>query len=89
MDKLILINKPIDLVSDPHMLEGGGLLDVTLNNGETIKLPNLPIEFNGRKSSLNKALPRPGQGAREHLASLGFSTEEVDHMVDQGVMVAE
>ena len=51
------INKPIDLVSDRHMLAGGGLLDITLSNGESIKLPALPLEFNGERPSLDKDLP--------------------------------
>jgi crotonobetainyl-CoA:carnitine CoA-transferase CaiB-like acyl-CoA transferase len=83
------INKPIDLVSDRHMLAGGGLLDVTLSNGESIKLPALPLEFNGDRPALGKDLPRPGQGAREHLRHLGFEPEELDSLADQGVLIAD
>ena len=82
------INKPIDLVSDRHMLAGGGLLDITLSNGESIKLPALPLEFNGERPSLDKDLPRPGQGARAHLRQLGFEPEELDTLVQQGVLIA-
>ena len=83
------INKPIDLVNDPHLLEGGGLLDVTLSNGETIKLPALPIEFDAQKSSLYRPLPEPGSGAREHLKSLGIPTETVDALASAGKLIAE
>jgi crotonobetainyl-CoA:carnitine CoA-transferase CaiB-like acyl-CoA transferase len=83
------INKPIDLVSDRHMLAGGGLLDITLSNGESIKLPALPLEFNGERPSLDKDLPRPGQGARAHLRQLGFEPEELDTLVQQGVLIAD
>ena len=82
------INKPIDLIDDPHMLQGGGLLDVTVNNGETIKLPGLPLEFNGEKTSLHKDLPAPGQGAREHLATLGFSPQRIEELISAGVIIA-
>jgi crotonobetainyl-CoA:carnitine CoA-transferase CaiB-like acyl-CoA transferase len=82
------INKPIDLVSDPHLLRGGGLMDITLSNGQTIKLPGLPIEFNGEKALLRKDLPEPGQGAREHLQALGFSATQLDELSEQGVIVA-
>ena len=82
------INKPIDLIDDPHMLQGGGLLDVTLNNGETIKLPGLPLEFNGEKTALHKDLPAPGQGAREHLETLGFSAQKVEQLISTGVIIA-
>jgi crotonobetainyl-CoA:carnitine CoA-transferase CaiB-like acyl-CoA transferase len=82
------INKPIDLVSDPHMLEGGGLLDITLSNGQSIKLPGLPIEFDGKKASLHKDLPEPGQGSREHLQAMGFSGDQLDQLVQQGIIIA-
>jgi crotonobetainyl-CoA:carnitine CoA-transferase CaiB-like acyl-CoA transferase len=83
------INKPIDLVSDPHMLEGGGLMEVTLSNGETIQLPGLPLEFDGAKSGLRKDLPQPGQGARAHLLALGLNAQTLDTLVQQGVMIAD
>jgi crotonobetainyl-CoA:carnitine CoA-transferase CaiB-like acyl-CoA transferase len=83
------INKPIDLVSDPHLLQGGALVDVALDNGETIKLPGLPLEFDGEKSVQRKPLPQPGQGARAHLRTLGFSESDLDRLVAQGVMVAD
>ena len=83
------INKPIDLVSDPHMLQGGGLVDITLENGEHIKLPGLPVEFDGEKPRLRRNLPAPGEGGREHLLALGFSAGEIDALVAQGVMLAD
>ncbi len=82
------INKPIDLISDPHMLHGG-LVDVTLSNGETIKLPALPVEFDGKRAELRKSLPEPGDGARTHLESLGISTEAIEALVANGVMLAQ
>lgn len=82
------INKPIDLVSDPHLVQGGGLVDITLESGETIRLPGLPLEFDGEKPPLRKDLPRPGEGGSAHLAALGFSREELDRLQAQGVMIA-
>ena len=83
------INKPIDLIDDPHLLAAGGLLDVTLSNGETIKLPGLPIEFNGEKPALAKDLPLPGQGGRGHLLALGFSEDELDRLQSAGVLIGD
>lgn len=83
------INKPIDLVDDPHLLEGGGLLDVTLNDGSQIKLPALPLEFDKQKTSLRKDLPDPGAGARSHLTALGISTEILDLMSAEGLLISD
>tara|TARA_R110002110_G_scaffold415765_3_gene655253 strand:+ start:13799 stop:14986 length:1188 start_codon:yes stop_codon:yes gene_type:complete len=82
------INKPIDLVSDPHLLQGGGLMDIALENGSHIKLPGLPIEFNGEKADLRKNLPTPGQGGRDHLLSLGLTTAQIDDLVARGIAIA-
>ena len=82
------INKPIDLVSDPHLVQGGGLVDVTLENGEAIRLPGLPLEFDGAKPVLRKDLPQPGEGGVAHLIALGFTREELDQLRTQGVMIA-
>ena len=82
------INKPIDLVDDPHM-NAGALLDVKLNNGETIKLPAVPVEFDGVKAGLYRDLPAPGAGAREHLKALGHADELVESLIADGVMIAQ
>ena len=79
------INKPVDLVDDPHM-NAGGLLNVTLNTGETIKLPALPLEFDGARAGIHRQLPQPGDGAREHLEGLGIAGERLDQLISNGVM---
>lgn len=83
------INKPIDLVDDPHLLEGGGLLDVTLSDGSRIKLPALPLEFDGQKTALQKDLPAPGAGAKAHLTALGISGDRLDSMAAEGLLLAD
>ena len=82
------INKPFDLTTDPHLLAADGLLDVTLGNGETVKLPALPIEFDRQKTGLYRDLPGPGDGAREYLERAGIAAERVDELQDQGLLIA-
>ncbi len=82
------INKPIDLIDDPHLLEGEGLLDVTLSDGSRIKLPALPLEFDEQKTTLRKDLPQPGAGAKEHLKALGLDEESLDKLQEDGLLVA-
>ncbi len=81
------INKPIDLVDDPHM-QAGGLLDIELDNGETIRLPALPVEFDGEKTGVYRQLPRPGQGGLDYLARLGISGERLEKLVAGGIIVS-
>lgn len=60
------IKRPVELLSDKHMVESGALLDVTLAGGVTTALPNLPIEIDGKKMPLRHdlpLLPETGAGA--------------------------
>ena len=47
------------------------------------------VEFNGEKTALHKDLPAPGQGAREHLETLGFSAQKVEQLISAGVIIAQ
>lgn len=82
------INKPIDLVDDPHLRQGGALLELTLSDGRRIKLPALPLEFAGRKTTLRKDLPRPGNGAKDHLRGLGVSAQTLAALERDGLLIA-
>jgi crotonobetainyl-CoA:carnitine CoA-transferase CaiB-like acyl-CoA transferase len=64
-------------------------MDITLNTGETIKLPGLPLEFNGHKAQLRQSPPQPGQGGKQHLHTLGLSDERIRALVEAGVLIAD
>lgn len=60
------IARPEDLFDDPHLLNSGGLVEVTLENGVKASLPTLPLELDGQRLPLRHDLPRCG----EHTAAL-------------------
>lgn len=86
------INKPADLFDDEH-LKHGGLVEVTLTNGEhtgeQTRLPGLPIEFGGQRFGLRQDLPREGEHSRQAAIDAGFSEAEVDKMIADGIIRAE
>jgi crotonobetainyl-CoA:carnitine CoA-transferase CaiB-like acyl-CoA transferase len=55
------INRPEDLLSDPHVLRPGGLVNNSNANGAPFRVPALPIEWNG--SHLGEGLKVPVLGA--------------------------
>ncbi len=55
------INRPEDLLSDPHVLRPGGLVNNINANGKAFRVPALPIEWNG--SNLGEGLKVPELGA--------------------------
>ena len=52
------IATPEDLFDDPH-LNAGGLVEVTLANGDKVKLPSLPVAFGDQRLHLRRDLPSP------------------------------
>jgi crotonobetainyl-CoA:carnitine CoA-transferase CaiB-like acyl-CoA transferase len=55
------INRPEDLLTDPHVLRAGGLVNNINANGKPFRVPALPIEWNGE--SLGEGLKVPVLGA--------------------------
>jgi crotonobetainyl-CoA:carnitine CoA-transferase CaiB-like acyl-CoA transferase len=60
------INRPEDLFDDPHVLRPGGLVNNINANGETFRVPALPLEWNGTNL---------GEGLK--VSALGADTEAV------------
>jgi crotonobetainyl-CoA:carnitine CoA-transferase CaiB-like acyl-CoA transferase len=55
------INRPEDLLNDPHVLRPGGLVNATNADGEAFHVPALPVEWNG--ASIGEGLKVPALGA--------------------------
>lgn len=81
------IARPEDMFDDPHM-NAGGLVDVTLADGRTTKLPALPVEMDGRRFADRGELATPGQHSREVLAGLGLNDSAVAALIEKGAVQA-
>ena len=85
-----LVNKPADLFDDPHLNAGGGLLPLTLRDGErsgeATRLPALPVEWGNSRFGVRRNLPAAGEHCREILAAAGVSAEEVDELEQLGLV---
>jgi crotonobetainyl-CoA:carnitine CoA-transferase CaiB-like acyl-CoA transferase len=79
------IGKPEDLFDDPH-LQHGGLEDVTLDNGTSVRLPTIPLEMNGTRIGAPQHLPTPGRDAREVLQKLGYSEDQIKSLAATGAV---
>jgi crotonobetainyl-CoA:carnitine CoA-transferase CaiB-like acyl-CoA transferase len=55
------INRPEDLLEDPHVLRPGGLVNNVNANGEAFRVPALPLQWNG--ASLGEGVKVPVLGA--------------------------
>jgi crotonobetainyl-CoA:carnitine CoA-transferase CaiB-like acyl-CoA transferase len=87
------IARPEQLFDDPHLAASGGLLPVTVTDGERkgekTRLPALPLSMDGRRFGIHRDVPRAGQHTREVLAEAGYGAADIEAMIRAGVVGAE
>ncbi len=88
------VGKPVDLFSDKHLLETGGLLDIFVSRfgegeGRMAGLPALPFEFGSdrERPTLRNQPPRIGEHTETVLEGAGMSGNEIASLVERGVVV--
>ncbi|MEM8691170.1 MAG: CaiB/BaiF CoA-transferase family protein [Pseudomonadota bacterium] len=79
------IRRPEDLLNDPHLAEAG-LADMTLPDGTTIRLPNLPVEIDGARAQVMRDPPGIGADSDAILQELGFDDQTRLQMRDAGIV---
>src|SRR3954462_1209156 len=70
------VNRPEDLLDDPHVLREGGLVHNIAANGKPFRVPALPIEWNGSSIVEGRKVPVLGAetpGVRRELETHKFS----------------
>ena len=83
------IVRPQDLFDDPHLDASGGLLDMTLPDGQAVRLPAMPVELDGQKLGLRKDPPRSGEHTVSVLADLGYDEARINVLIKAGVVADE
>jgi len=87
------ITKPEELFDDPHLNAGGGLLPMTIPDGEragtSARLPALPLEMDGKRLGVFRDVPRQGQHSKEVLTELGYDAAETEALITNKVVDAE
>ena len=71
------IARPEDLFDDPHLNEGGSLVEAALPDGRHTKLPRLPLAIDGERFDLVRDAPDIGADTGPLLAELGYSPEQI------------
>ena len=77
------------VLSDPQTLARGMVVEQDHPVLGKIRLPNLPFRFSGCDTSPSGPAPLLGQHNRAIAASVGYSAEEIDTFVSEGVLYAE
>ena len=77
------------VLADPQTLARGMVIEQDHPLLGKIKLPNLPIRMSACDTSPRGPAPLLGQHNREIAASVGYSAQQIDALVAQGVLYAE
>ncbi len=80
------IARPIELLDDPHLNASGGLVPMTLADGLEMKLPALPLGFDGVRPGLRRNPPAVGADGGAIAAGLGYSEEDIARLRGLGVL---
>jgi crotonobetainyl-CoA:carnitine CoA-transferase CaiB-like acyl-CoA transferase len=64
------ITRPDQLVDDPHLLQSGGMVPMTTDDGGTTNTLLLPLTLGGRRLGVRKPLPRIGEDTDAVLGTL-------------------
>ncbi len=87
------ITRPQALFEDPHLLATGGLAPTEVpadasGAGKSVstRSPLLPLTLDGQRLPLRHNPPSIGQHSRQVLQALGYSEQEVQSLIEQGVI---
>ena len=80
------IMRPQDLFDDPHLNHPGAMVDITLADGKTARVPALPLEMNGHRLGVHHDLPQAGEHTRAVAEELGLPPEDVDQLIAGGII---
>jgi crotonobetainyl-CoA:carnitine CoA-transferase CaiB-like acyl-CoA transferase len=82
------INKPWDLFDDPHLNASGGLMEMRVAAGKSIKVPTLPLELDGERLGKRNDPPTISENVRELLEGLGYAADKVESLIQRGIVTA-
>jgi crotonobetainyl-CoA:carnitine CoA-transferase CaiB-like acyl-CoA transferase len=80
------IARPEDLFDDPQLNAGEHLLQTTLPDGTSTKLPALPLEYGNTPLNLRLNPPQIGEHTRELLIRFGIPPEDITAMQQAGII---
>ncbi|MDX1517404.1 MAG: CaiB/BaiF CoA-transferase family protein [Woeseiaceae bacterium] len=82
------INKPEDLLDDPHLTASGGLLDVSVPGGDTTRLPALPLSMDEQRFGVERQPPGSGEHTRDVLREAGYTDPEIEQLIADRIVSA-
>jgi crotonobetainyl-CoA:carnitine CoA-transferase CaiB-like acyl-CoA transferase len=83
------IRRPDELFDDPQLNVPGGMVDVSLQDGRSVRVPALPLEFGGQRLGRRRDVPRAGEHSVAIAQELGMDPSDIDALIASGVLGVE
>lgn len=80
------ITKPHELYEDPHLIQSGALVDLTMPGGGKVGIPGLPLQMDGRRTTVRHDLPAAGEHGPELARELGIEDPEIERLIADGIL---
>jgi crotonobetainyl-CoA:carnitine CoA-transferase CaiB-like acyl-CoA transferase len=80
------IRKPQDLMEDEHLLQSGGLADITLPDGRASKTVLFPMILDGHRLGVRRDAPKLGEDTRSLMEKLGYDELTCEQLRKSGVI---
>ena len=77
------VNRPDQLLDDPHLNETGQLLPVPMEDGRIGKLPKLPFRSESYDFDIRRPPPRLGEHTREVRGEAGLPAAEIEALMTE------
>jgi crotonobetainyl-CoA:carnitine CoA-transferase CaiB-like acyl-CoA transferase len=78
-----------ELFDDPHLKSPGAMVDVSIGDGRTTRVPALPLEMNGRRFGRRLDIPRVGEHSAAIAEELGYTPQSIAALADEGVLTLD
>jgi crotonobetainyl-CoA:carnitine CoA-transferase CaiB-like acyl-CoA transferase len=80
------VNRPQDLLEDPHMRASDSLVKTRISTGQEMLLPKTPLRLDGASFGLRHHPPAIGEGSRGIYRRCGFSEAAIDKLIAEGII---
>lgn len=80
------IQRPEDLFDDHHLNASGGMAELTMADGELVKVPMLPFEMDGHRFGTRLEVPELGSHTSDLLEQIGYTSVDIDKLRVAGVV---
>jgi crotonobetainyl-CoA:carnitine CoA-transferase CaiB-like acyl-CoA transferase len=74
-----------ELVDDPQVLANSYIGEVTADDGNSYRLPSVPVQFDGEPPDLRRA-PEHGEHTEAILLELGYEWDRISELADEGAI---